>query len=190
MRQIESIFWGIVAALGALVAQIILFSAISIVKNPVAELSLANFFTIPSFIAAGAVIEEIFKYVMVNRRVDLISLQKSYIMNSLLVGLGFFLVEFSLIATNSVLPTSRAILEIAFLHMGTAGIMGYTVALRNPRKISTLIFSIVPAAFFHVSYNLLAIKRSPMEDFAIFLLLGLLVIVNVINVFRISRKLA
>jgi hypothetical protein len=190
MKQIESFFWGIIAALGALVLEFIFFFGYSIYANPSGTFSFSQFFLIPSFIIAAAFIEETFKYIVISKRIEMLSLEKSYLVNSFLVGLGFFGVELGAIFLSGPLPATQFLVEIAIIHMGTAGLMGYFVAIGNPKKISTFIFATIVAVFFHAGYNLLTLRRDFIQNYAIFALLGLLFFINFVNFLRISRKLA
>jgi hypothetical protein len=191
MKQVESFFWGIIAALGALVVQFVLFSFYSMYTNPSGTFSFVRFFTIPAFIIAAACIEELFKYIVIVKRIDMFSLEKSYVVNALLVGLGFLAVELSLITLNgNHLPEKQVVIELAIIHMGTAGLMGYIVGTKNPKKISTFLTALVFAAAFHVSYNLLILERNLILNYAIFALLGMLTAINILNFLGISRRLA
>ena len=168
MAQIESIFWGIIAALGALVIELVFFIGSSIYINPTMEISFSQFFIIPQFIIVAACIEEIFKYIVISKRIERLSFEKSYIINSLLVGLGFFGVEIMLILTSKNLPAVQFLIEIAILHMGTSGLIGYFVAIKNPKKITTFLLAIIFAVAFHASYNLLILKREYVQNYLIF----------------------
>jgi CHASE2 domain-containing sensor protein len=119
----------------------------------------------------------------------MLSLEKSYIINSLLVGLGFFGVELTLILMSKNLPGAQSLIEIAILHIGTAGLIGYFVATKNPKKITTFLLAIVFAIVFHASYNLLLLQREAIQNYSIFAILGLLILLNIANFFRISNKL-
>ena len=191
MRQIESIFWGIIAAAGALFMQLVVFLTISTYQEQNQDFSFENFLIMPSFIVIAAAIEEIFKYIIILKCVDLYSLEKSYLVNSWLVGLGFFLVEFAMINQNYPTASNERLLEIAILHIGTAGLIGFTIATRNPKKIWTAIVAIFTATIPHLVYNLLQLKRESLfVDYTVFVLLGLLIMFNFINFFRIRGELA
>lgn len=190
MAQIESIFWGIIAALGALVIELVFFIGSSIYLNPSVEISFSQFFILPQFIIVAAFIEEIFKYIVISKRIDMFSLEKSYIINSFFVGLGFFGVEMGLILISGELPAIQFLIEIAIVHLGTAGLIGYFVAARNPKKVTTFLLAITFAIAFHASYNLLLLKREYVQNYFIFAILGLLILLNIANFFRISQKLA
>jgi hypothetical protein len=191
MKQLESFFWGIIAALGALIVEIITVMFFSFLTNQASEISFSQIFTVPQFIILGVCIEEIFKYIIISKRIELLSMQRSYIINSFLVGLGFFSVELGLIFITGIFPTHiNVLLEIAIIHAGTAGLIGYIVATKNPAKISTFIYAVISATFFHTSYNFLVLNRTFMLNYAVFALLILLITVNIINLIRINNKLA
>jgi len=190
MTQIESIFWGIIAALGALVIELVFFIGSSIYINPTMEISFSQFFIIPQFLVVAVCIEEIFKYIVISKRIERLSLEKSCIINSLFVGLGFFGVEMALILMSKNLPGIQSLIEIAIVHIGTSGLIGYFVATKNPKKITTFLLAIVFAIVFHASYNLMVLKREFIQNYFIFTILGLLILFNIANFFSISRKLA
>lgn len=190
MRQLESFFWGIIAALGALVIELIVYIGFSVSNDPTGSVSFAQFFLIPRFILIGAAIEEIFKYIIISKRIDMLSMRRSYIFNSFLVGLGFFSVELGLIMLTGNLPQSNILGEIAILHIGTAGIIGYIIATKNPKKISTFLQAVILATLLHGTYNLLILKRTFILNYAITSLLAIIVFLNLINLIRIGRKLA
>ncbi len=184
----ESFLWGIIAAFGALVIEILALLAFSAYKNT--EFSFDIFFAIPSFILISAGIEEFFKYIIISKKIESFSLEKSYIVNSILVGLGFFAVELGLIyISNEILPAWNILAEITILHMGTAGLIGYIIAIKNPRKFFTFLLALSVAVAFHAVYNFLVIKREFLQNYAVFCLLGVLILINIVNFFRISGKI-
>lgn len=184
----ESFLWGIIAAFGALIAEIIVFLGISAYKN--IEFSFDIFFAVPLFFLISACIEEFFKYIIISKKVESFSLEKSYIVNSMLVGLGFFGVELGFIyMSSSLLPAWNLLTEIGILHIGTAGLIGYIVAISNPGKFSTFLSAFSAAVIFHAAYNLLAMNRESSQNYLVFALLGLLVLINIINLLRISSKI-
>lgn len=191
MKLIESFFWGIVAALGALIAQLFVFIGISIYSGPAAVISFTQLFIQPYFIIIAACIEEFLKYIFISKHIKTISSKRSCFINSLFIGLGFFGVEFAFFsASESQLPHAQFLAEIAVVHTGTAGIIGYFVAMKNFKKLSTFLPALLLATFFHLTYNLLAIERAPIENYAIFMLLGLLITFNLANFFRFGKGLA
>ncbi|EKE18845.1 MAG: hypothetical protein ACD_9C00215G0003 [uncultured bacterium] len=189
MAQLESFFWGIIAALGALILELIFFIVFSF-YIPSSNISFDLLFTIPQFIIIGACIEEIFKYIIISKRIEMLSLGKSYLVNSFFVGLGFFSVELGLIWVAASTFQINLLSEIAIIHMGTAGFIGYIVATMNPKKITTFISAIAVATLFHALYNLMVLDRTFILNYAIFFLIGIIIFFNVINIFRINSKLA
>lgn len=190
MHQIESFFLGIIAALGALTMQLVLYIGFSFFGNQNFALTFEQIFAIPGLIIAGAFIEELFKYLVILKRVETFSLEKTYLVNSFLVGLGFFAIESGLIYQNTNLPQINALVEIAIIHIGTAGILGYLLATKNPKKISTFLFSLIIVTLLHSSYNFLVIDRNFIINYLIYTLLFVIIFFNVLNFLKISSKLA
>lgn len=205
MRQIESFFLGIIAALGALVLELIVLVIISISADYGMELTPENLFSldiIPKTLSifnylllSSVVIEESLKYIMIAKKVEKFSLDRGIVLNSFLVGLGFALVEVMLIyekiSSGTVEFFYQNITEIILIHILTAGIIGYFVATRNPRKIKTFIKPITIAVFFHLLYNFLVIYRDSYSTGPfIIALLTILLAVNVFNVIEVNKRLA
>ncbi len=171
MRQLESFFWGIIAALGALFVELLIFIGLSTYNSSMSNVSFSQLFLLPGFVIVAAATEEMFKYLIIAKRVDLYSLEKSYIVNALFVGLGFAATEFWLLASSGALPSRQILGELAILHLGTAGIIGYLVATKNPKRVSTFLYTISLVTFFHASYNFLIQKREYAQNYLIFLFL-------------------
>ncbi|GBE16490.1 hypothetical protein BMS3Abin15_00307 [bacterium BMS3Abin15] len=205
MRQIESLFLGIIAALGAVVLELIVLVIISIFADYETALTSESLFSLnamPKTLSAfhyllltSAVIEESLKYVMIVKRVEVFSLDRKIILNSFLVGLGFALVEVVLIygkiSSGSAEFFYQNIAEIILIHVSTAGIIGYFIATRNPKKIRTFIKPVAIVVFFHLLYNLLVVYRDNyLADPLIISLLTILVVVNIFNIMVINRRLA
>ncbi len=191
MRQIESFFWGIIAALAALFVQLLVYIGLSAQESSAFDVPFEQFYAAPLLLVVAALIEECFKYLMISKRVELVSLGKTYVFNAFLVGLGFFSTELALInlSYGEMLPVYN-LAEIAIIHLGTAGIMGYIVGTSNPSKFSTFLRSIIPTIAIHTAYNLLIINRGFMQDYLIYTLLGFVILFNLINFIRISSRLA
>ena len=191
MRQIESFFWGIIVALGALFLQLLVYIGFSIYPYPAfANLSFSQLFMLPGFIIAAAAIEETFKYIAIAKRVDAFSQDRMYVINSFFVGLGFFATEFALISLSIKNIPLNSLGEIAIVHLGTAGIIGYLIAIKNPRKISTFFKAIIWTTIFHATYNLLIVQRNFLLNYFVLAVLTLLAFLNVLNIVRIKNKLA
>lgn len=186
--RIESFFWGIIAALGALILELAAFVAFSFLEKSHASLSLSDFFISPSSIIVAAIIEEILKLVIISKQIERISAEKDLLLNSFLVGIGFFAVELSLLALNGLpMPQTRYILEIAVLHAGTAGLIGYSVAIANNKKIYGFFPIVIFTTLLHASYNYLATERFAPQNCLIYAILTIIVILNAIGFFRMSK---
>lgn len=190
MTKLESFFWGIIAALGALIVELIIFIGFSIRSSQPSDISFLQLFIIPQFIIIGVFVEEVFKYIVISRRIEMLSFGRSYLTNSFLVGIGFFSVELILIIATGIIPDAKFLAEIATIHIGTAGLIGYITAIKNPKKLSTAIYATILVVFFHSAYNLLILDRTLILNYAIFTLLGLLIFINIINFIRINTRLA
>lgn len=190
MAQLESFFLGIIASLGALVIELVVFIGFSFFTNSTSDVTFSQLFTIPQLLVVSVFIEEIFKYIVIAKRVEMMSLGRSYLINSFFVGLGFFAIELGMISMTGTLPATNLLIEIAIIHIGTAGLIGYMIAVGNPRKVGTFLSAVILTAIFHVSYNLLALDRTVLTNYAIFAVLAMLIFFNVINLARINRKLA
>jgi hypothetical protein len=191
MKQIESLFLGIIAALGALVIELFVFAVFgtaSLDKNIIAE----NVSSLNYLLVVTVFIEEIFKYLIIIKRIEYFSIGRALILNSLLVGLGFSGVETALIYLGSAGGTIpyQSLIEIISIHIFTAGIIGYFIATRNPKKISTFAIAVVLAAFFHLSYNILALYRNDWISISIPIFLGMLLAISIFNLIVVNRKLA
>lgn len=190
MRQLESFFWGIVAALGALFLQLVVFISFLTFSGKNEIISFDTLSLLPAFIIPFAFIEELFKYVIISKMIETYSLHRSFIVNSLFVGLGFAFTELMLLANVGTLPEKRILAELATVHLGTSGLIGYLVATSNPNKIKTTIWILLLATFFHAGYNLLITERNLAQNYIIIFLLAILVFGNIFNLLRIESKLA
>lgn len=191
MKQIESLFLGIIAALGALVTELIIFvifGMASFDKNIIAQdLSSLNY-----LLVTAVFIEEILKYLIIQKRIESFSIGRTLILNSFLVGLGFAGVESALIyfrSAGSSIPY-QSLMEIILIHIFTAGIIGYFIATRNPQKISTVLKAVSIAAFIHLSYNILVLYRNDWINIIILFFLAGLAVVNIFNIVITERRLA
>jgi RsiW-degrading membrane proteinase PrsW (M82 family) len=191
MRQLESFFWGIIAALGALIFQLILYVGFSTYAFPVEKSpSFSEFFSLPLFVLAGVLIEEGFKYLIISKRIELFSQERTYIVNSIFVGLGFFATELGLIYLSDPIGQIKSVIEILIIHIGTAGIIGYYVATKNPKKISTFLLALTMATALHVAYNFSVMQRNLITNGVVIFILATLIFFNIFNFIFIKTKLA
>ena len=106
-----------------------------------------------------------------------------------MVGLGFFSVELGIILISGAITKIEPLGEIALIHIGTAGLIGYVVATRNPGKAATFLSAVFFASVFHAAYNFLTIDRTFILNYAVFALLTILMISSIANIMRLPSKL-
>lgn len=194
MRQIESILWGMFAAIGALFFEAVVFTLISIFFIPEKEWVLDFSSPLNYVLIASILTEEVFKYLIIAKKIELFSYGRTLIINSLLVGLGFSSIELWLIYEKffANLNLSFGLEEIAglvLLHILISGIIGYFVALQGANKFWTFIKVIILVSAIHFAYNALIICPNRFTGFIIILLLILLAIINILNIAAINKKL-
>ena len=191
MKYIESIFWGIIAAAGAILVQLFAFLIITIL-NPTAQVTLNLYLTMPLFIIISAFIEELFKFIVISQRIKLYSKGKLNIINALLVGLGFFGLEFAIISNNySTVGVSFAyVFEIAILHIGTAGLIGYMIEKNKSKNLAKFSATLVIVTIFHFVYNILSSTRSEMTNYGIYVTLASLILLNFASLLWSQKELA
>lgn len=204
MRQIESFFLGIIAALGALVIESLAMGALSFSAAPwstngtsfasqlLSEGNTKRIFLILFFLAF---IEELFKYLVLAKKVDQYSLGRTMILNSILVGCGFAATElffiFKGIAPGIInFANFRNFAEIFIIHASTAGIMGYFLAIADKIMLRTFCKPVLIATIIHLFYNALLLYSNYYIAPIITVLAALLIFVNIANLLRINRHLA
>lgn len=194
MKKIELFFWGILAALGALLVEVLIAFGLAAYQHQGATLDFEFFNGSLALLVIFVLIEELFKYFIIAKKIEALSLGRSFIFNSLLMGAGFALTEIGLIVLQSGGLTSdySALGRIAVVHIATAGIMGYSFALGNPKRVSTAFRALLIPSVLHLAYNLLAFKGDNFAytDQLVVFLLALLVFSNIANLIRLPKKLA
>lgn len=194
MKQIELFFWGIIAALGALLVEILFSFSMTAYANPDNILDFNLFNSSLLLVVSFVLVEEMFKYLIIVKKVELFSLERSYIFNSLIVGLGFATTELTLIAlqNNGSLENFFSLGRVAIVHISTAGIMGYLVALGNPNRLKTFFWAITLSSILHLAYNLLILNQDKLafSEQVINTLVLLLIYLNISNIIRLPKKLA
>lgn len=207
MKQLESFFLGILAALGALVTQVFFLLSATIFINKGANsdidvfslLSTSTFssFEIFPFLILPAVVltEELFKYLVIVKRVEPFHVGKSVVLNSFLVGFGFAVIEILIIYESlgdialANFPLQK-LAEIALVHIFTSGVIGFFVALKNPASFSTFLKAVSSAFLIHLIYNVMAIFQNTFSNLLIVLFLTILLIINTFNLIGIEKEFA
>ncbi len=195
MRQIESIFWGIIAATSALFLEVLISTLIPILSDLGKE-SIMNFSSPLSFILIVSIlIEEFLKYLVILKRIEKFSYGKSLITNSLLTGLGFSFMELALIYGNFHLNANRLfepkdLFGLFLIHILTAGIIGYFIAACKNGKYAIFLKAFISASIIHFLYNFMIIWQNEFAPFLIFILIGATTSFVLYNLISIDRKLA
>lgn len=158
MKYLEVIFWGIIAALGALVLEFLIMSAIGgSALGGVFQISLPASLSF-AVIAAGA--EETLKYLVIAKRIKMLFEKKFLILASLLAGLGFAIAETFLIYEKIGVEWQKFYPNIAgtiLLHILTAGIIGYFAAAGDVKNWKTPVKALGMAFIIHLAFNLSAL---------------------------------
>lgn len=194
MKKIELFFWGILTALGALLVEVLIAFGLAAYQHKGATLDFEFFNGSLALLVVFVLIEELFKYLIIAKKIEALSLGRSFIFNSLFIGAGFALTEIGLIVLQSggFANEPSALGRIAIVHIATAGIMGYSLALGNPKRVSTAFKALLVPSILHLAYNLLAFKGNDFGyvDQLVVFLLTLLVFSNIANIIRLPKKLA
>lgn len=195
MKQLESIFWGIIAAISALFLEVLISTMVPILSGPEKELA-TNFSSPISFILIVSILtEETFKYLVIFNRIEKFSYGRMLIINSFWVGLGFSLVELTLIYGKFSVNLNmtfelKEIIGLILIHILTAGIIGYFTAVHKIRKHITFIKAIVAASTIHFFYDALIIWKNEFTDLLIFSFLAITIALIALSIININKKLA
>jgi hypothetical protein len=192
MKQIESFFWGIIAALGALGVEFAALLGYSFFTEPYGNFSIQAYFSIPFVIIGIAFIEELFKYLIITKRIELLSLERSFVVNSFLLGIGFAFTELFFIQkyNSTGTWTIQSLAEIALLHGATGAFIGYRIAIKNHAKFRSTILTLVSATIMHGLYNMLITIQNEYVRYIIAAYIILLTVMTISNLFKIKSRLA
>lgn len=179
------ILWGIIAAAGALFAELAI-NSLSPEKNFVSD----NFFdslTLPLILFAA--VEEMFKFLVIYKSIGKIDSWRETFQKSLFIGLGFSLAEICLIyLMNAQNQGSRfvALLGILIVHISTSLLLGYfSLKLMTGRK-SILLIAFLCATILHLIYNTLVIYNIGPWTFLVYLFV--LLLLPLLAFYRLSQK--
>ncbi len=149
MKYLESLFWGIIAALGALVLEFLITEVFQI-----------SFPASLSFAVIAASAEETLKYLVIAKRIKMLFEKKFLILASLLAGLGFAMAEAFLIYEKIGAEWQKYYPNIAgiiLIHILTAGIIGYFVATGDAKNWKMPAKALGAAFIIHLAFNLSAL---------------------------------
>lgn len=151
LEKFKMLFWGMLAALGALVLE----SMILIFAAPLAPAASPPAWLMPT----GVFIEEFFSLLLIGKLLQN-SPDKNHIFSrTLFFGVGFSIPEILLnIADYPILSQeiSLSYLGLLLIHSATAGIFGYHFSAAEKFRWNTLFF-LGLAFFFHLLFNLAVI---------------------------------
>lgn len=189
-NSIHALFWGILTAGMALFIQLLAISFFL----PTTE-SFKNFEIIEnSFLVLliYALIEESFKYFIVEKKIIDLSYGKGFVLNSWLAGLGFALFEgFIIYLKNNYAEIDLENLDLlrtGLLHILTFGVFGYILSTKEKIGLhfGVLIFNLI----IHFSFNFSIIY---FEGYSDYITSGIIIFLAILNLFylaNINRKLA
>lgn len=185
MKILQSFFWGVFAAGFALIAEMLLQTFLGIILSPVYSLTVFTHLSFSIFLFV--LIEEISKYIIIAKKILSYSGRKSALLNSLVAGVGFSLIELIFIYNFSApeLFTPQTLLQIAILHIATFGIIAY-YSTPNKINLKPVLFTFL----IHSLYNLIIILGEKTFPLAIPLLLATVVLLNIWNLFTTRCELA
>lgn len=206
-KQIESFFWGILAALGALVTQVFLLFLASIFafrgKNTSIDafsvLNVDLFFSLgafPFFVLITAILtEEIFKYLVISKKAAAFSARHLIIAHSFWIGCGFAAVEIFFIRAGigdialKDFPFQE-LAEIAAVHICSAGAIGFFATIQNSNQLKTALMAVLSAFAIHFIYNMSVIFPSDFFSSFVLFFLILLALANALGFAFLKKKFA
>lgn len=156
MKQLQSFFLGILAALGALILEIFFLNF----SNPLSYSgnNYHNGFSSFGFIFFFAVfIEEFLKALVIFK---VLAKWKNITINSFFLGLGFSLLEISLVFWKSqfeIEPNLVGIIGVGIVHVSTAVILGYCLEKNTKNRLEYFLGGFILAFAGHCLFNILNI---------------------------------
>lgn len=185
-NKIQSFFWGILAAGAALFLELIVAFFLKIDHL---DASITVFIIM---IAFSVVIEEIIKYTVILKSIDILSFGKGAITNAWIAGIGFSLVEISFlyqkILTENLIFDKMDMFKASLLHILTFGVFGYQIAIKKDRKLDIVMITIV--AIMHFTYNISTQYKDETTYSTGTLVLLILLLYNIFGVIVVNKKLA
>lgn len=186
MVIMKSFLYGVVAAAGALLAELIIANVLFVFTQR--ELSeFQNPDRITAWLVLFVITEEFFKFLLLSKLIPSFqnTAAKKIIFSSWVLGLGFGIFESAFILYNSnwqFASIYQVLLKITLLHTMTAGIIGYWIVARiNKFSLAGAAKTIVLASFLHFLFNFLIINesdRTPVLTGTFFIILGVLNLYN------------
>lgn len=179
MKKLESLFLGIIAALGALFLE-------AAVLNFFEPASFANreLFSFGYMFFAAIAIEEFLKFVVILKALPR---KNNPIINALFFGLGFSFLEIALVYWNNqngITYDFWGIFGIFSVHVSTSLIIGYSL-IGNAKKTFLIYIQVfITILIIHSSYNILSSIETAYQKQLLLYLLGFLTILDIFLLFR------
>lgn len=156
MQKIKPFLFGILAALGALIAEFVLSDTYFIFSGKEIDLNYSEKITV--FLFLVVLIEELAKYIMILKLYDGQSLEKQKVSTAIFLGLGFAIVEsFFIYLHHNFSHLYLGIISAIILHIATAGVIGYLIILAKNSNTNSAMKIISIAFGLHTVYNLMVI---------------------------------
>lgn len=151
-KFIKPFLFGIIAALGALVLELIFY-----IIFPGRETQQDYYNKITLFLFLVVAIEELLKVLIIYKSSEEFSNENDIFISSFFVGAGFSLIELFLKDLDYESLLSLGNFNIMLVHILTAGLAGFFISKQPVIKKSFLIKIWLLASLIHLSYNLLII---------------------------------
>ncbi|MFC1609087.1 PrsW family glutamic-type intramembrane protease [Patescibacteria group bacterium] len=186
----KSFIYGILTALLALLAQLVIFSFLIDTNRP-SDLRLIE--TLPSFLLIAVLVEEVSKFFFTfNFLKSFSKTGLDLIANSLIAGIGFTVTEISLFLYKYTEPTQTDYIElikVGLLHISTFGIIAYFSSSQE-KASSIFIKAIITTTLLHFVFNFSVIQE---VNFFKHIPIGVIILSVILNIYHtstINKKLA
>ena len=179
MKQLQSFFLGILAALGALFLEILFLNFSEPLSYSANNAPLQSFSSFGFIFFLSIFIEELLKALFIFK---ILSKEKNITRNSFFLGLGFSLLEISLVYWNFRFGREfdlSGIIGIGIIHISTAVIIGYFLEKKTKSRIRSLLSGLILAFFTHSLYNILSSSEIEHQKQLIVTLLSFLFFANI-----------
>jgi hypothetical protein len=187
MKFIQSFFLGILAALGALLLEILLLNVSQPLTLPGNSYFLSELFSFNFIFFAAIVIEESVRYAVIYKAIARISKDGNIFLNSVFFGLGFSSLEAILVYWNYQNGIAFDLLGIAgiiTIHVSASVLIGYFVGRNAGKGFLITVPGFIAALIIHSLYNIFNIAGNSYQNY----LIGGLIIFLLILIFVLSIK--
>ena len=173
MTALKFFIFGLLAAAGALVGELVLVTLASVLFN--IDLTANYFDAVTALLILAIAIEEVFKLILLRQLFIITKKTTARISLALLFGSGFAFLEIFSKLTALPQPTLLAIFSWNFfgvflIHVLTAGVLGGFLTAKKGFSVSYALLAFLFASFLHLGYNLLIIYNQGAIFISIYLL--------------------